>query len=174
MKVLGLDISSQCTGWAVISDGKLVKYGDIDISKYKIKDRIDDQMFSEYAGRIKELILLHKPNVVAVENVYVNTKVPSGKNIRTAQALFGMSAISRAIAFKVTNRPILTVFPSQVNALFGIGNPRRALRKPLIVKNINKLYKLKLLVEEDDIADAIGIAHVGYRTTQGLDVAKYF
>ncbi len=168
MKVLGLDISSNMTGWAVIEDGILKEYGAIPIKRYKQQNKISNQMLWKYASKLKRLTIAHNPDVVAVENVYVDEK-----NFRVGLMLGGMQYIARVIGYGHTMQDIPTIWPSQVNALFKIGNPIRVERKPLIVKHTNKKWKLNLKLKDDDIADAICIAHIAYLSTQGKAKVRY-
>lgn len=168
MKVLGLDISSACTGWAVIEDGILKEYGAIPIKRYKKQNKISNEMIWKYASKLKRLVIAHDPDVVGVENVYVDEK-----NFRVGLMLSSMVGIARAIGYGHTLKDLPTIFPSQVNSLFKIGNPIRAERKPLIVKHTNAKWKLNLRLKDDDIADAICIAHISYLSTQGKAKVRY-
>ena len=167
MKVLGLDISSKNTGWAVISKGKLKNYGAIPIHLYKNTTRIDNHMLFRYANEIKKLMLSIKPTIVAVENVYV------GHNDKTAILLSMMSGVARVIGYGVTKKEIPTIYPSQVNKFLKIGKPVRAVRKKLVVKGFNQIFNLSLTNKEDDIADAIGIAYLTYLNLTANGKLKY-
>lgn len=161
MDVLGLDISSANTGWALVSDGKLKSYGALPIHLYKNKSKIDNHMLHRYAKELKALIINKAPDIVAVESIYV------GPNDRTAILLAMMSGIARAIGFGLTKKELVTIYPTQVNKFLKIGNPKRAQRKGMVVRGMNAIFKLKLLVKEDDIADAIGISYLAYLNLTG-------
>ncbi len=168
MKVLGLDISSNMTGWAVIEDGILKEYGAIPIKRYKQLNKISNQMMWKYASKLKRLVIAHDPDVVGIENVYVDEK-----NFRVGLMLSGMACIARVIGYGHTLQDLPTIWPSQVNSLFKIGNPKREDRKPLIVRHTNKKWNLNLRIKDDDIADAICIAHISYLSTQGKAKVRY-
>lgn len=168
MKVLGLDISSTCTGWAVMEDGVLKKYGAIPIKRFKIDGAISNHMTWKYASKMKKLVILHDPDIVGVENIYV-----SDRNKRVGLMLSGLAFIARAIGYGHTMKDLPTIFPSQVNSLFKLGNPVREKRKGLVVDAVNEKWNLNLSYSDDDIADAICIAHISHLSTIGKAKVRY-
>lgn len=162
MLLLGLDISSQCTGWALFDDLQLKSHGGIDINKYKNKDKtIDNHTLFNFGLEIESLLFKLQPDEVAVENVYVG--INSGVGIKLGM----MSGIARFIAVREVGKQVQTIYPAEVNRYFKMKTfgLKSAQRKSLLVINVNKQFKLKLLKKEHDMADAIGLAAVAAKKT---------
>lgn len=168
MIVLGIDISSVLTGWAVINDGTLGDYGRVDVKQYK-HPAANNQTLFMFGNDIKQLISDSTPDYIAVENIY------GGPNTKTVVLLSMMSGIARYFGYSYTGEEVLNIMPSQVNSLVGIPSRgvQRKERKSAIIKGINQQFELELTPTQDDIADAIGIAIVAYRLLNSKATPRY-
>lgn len=147
--ILGLDLSSVSTGWAVIDNSLALKdYGRIDFSaKKSIKERM-----IILAELIKEIILLYKPNLVIIEDTFIS------QNPKTSKLLNKLSgvAIYTCTVMLGVETPIALVYPNSIrSALF----PNKKVDKKDIFCYIKQKYKLKLDFKTgNDITDAIAAA----------------
>lgn len=168
MKILGVDISSSITGWAVVDNSELISYGAIDIKSMKRDAVITNSMLWGFGEKIRQLLELVKPDHMAVENVYM------GMNPQTCKSLAMMSGIARYISVGMLHNEVPTIYPSEVNKYYGIkGNPKRKIRKDKLVQQANKFFGTSFLKKDDDIADAIGIAFVAYHKLSRGNKIRY-
>lgn len=168
MKVLGIDISSVKTGWALIDEGTLVKYGYIDVKKFKNPTANNSTLFL-FGNEIQLLLNDCTPDYVAVENLY------AGPNPKTLILLGMLSGIARYFSYSHTAEEVLNIMPSEVNKLVGIPSRgvKRPERKKAIISGINKMFNLQLLQKDDDLADAMGLAYVAYLTLKSSATPRY-
>lgn len=160
MKVLGIDPGTAATGWAVVEEKKgeprLIACGCINTSKLKS----DSDRLVEIGKDIATLIKKHKPQEVAVEDLFFF------KNLKTAITV----AQARGVILyeiKKNKLPLFSYTPLQVKqALTGYGRADKR-QIQIMVKNI---LKLKSIPKPDDAADAIAIAicHFNSRRTQHI------
>jgi Holliday junction resolvasome RuvABC endonuclease subunit len=154
MKLLGLDVASADTGWALFEDSNLINYGLLDIGSFKNGANITNNTLYQFGNAINDIILEQDPDEIAIENIYI------GLNKTTGLKLGMMSGIVRYFAYQHTQKEVQTIYPSEVNKAFGIPTVKSDKRKKAIVKCVNEKFKLKLLQKNHDTADAIGIAMV--------------
>lgn len=158
MKVLGLDISSVITGWAVIDNGCLAGYGAINVKEYKSENIITNKTLYMFGMEVNDLLYRFVPTHVAVENVYM------GCNSKTALSLAMLSAVARVKSYEFTRQEIVTIYPASVNSFYKmkVKGLTSASRKSLIISNTNDFFSIDLKKKDHDIADAISIAYVAY------------
>jgi Holliday junction resolvasome RuvABC endonuclease subunit len=149
MVVLGLDISSVSTGWAILTDGPTLKdYGRLELSSKKsIKERI--YLFSIL---ISQILDIHHPDIVVIEDTYI------AKNPSTSKLLnkFAGVAIYSCVQKLGADAKIAMVYPVSVRAAIF---PKKKVDKKDIFCYIKDKYKLNLEFKFDnDITDAIAVA----------------
>jgi Holliday junction resolvasome RuvABC endonuclease subunit len=151
-KILGLDLSSKCTGWAVFDGGKLVEYGTIEIdSKNSWSFRL-----SVFGEELERLIDKYSPDRVVIEDIY---RGPSA-------ITFKVLAFFHGVAYKTVN-DLLYIEPD----LLGVMATRSAIATEagIAVRTkeqaffiINSTLKLNLDFKTgNDIADACALVY-GY------------
>lgn len=170
--ILGLDISSNHTGWAVMSD-KLEDYGVIHSTGEDVEKLVD------FYCKLAELINIF-PNIkiVGVEDVYMQNV----KTIKVLSRYHGVALVLIGLKYKifslldhakaeelmirrakpknrvmVPQKFIYTMTPTEVFKILGIYCPtNREQKKAESVDWVNKTFGLSL--KDDDIADAIMVA----------------
>ena len=172
MKVLGLDISSVSTGWAVLETPlKLIDYGlitcDVDLNLGQKLSKFDSDL---------NAILERHPDVswVGIEDTYNNNTVTmktlskfAGVAIKCLQNSLGVgTTYSDSTIDKALNRRkgkpdggIFLITPTSVNKLIGLVHRLdREERKTAIVEKVNTTFKLGFTLAENDVTDAIAVA----------------
>jgi crossover junction endodeoxyribonuclease RuvC len=162
MKVLGLDISSTNTGWAILDDGPtLLEYGTIPFSSFvPQKQRLI--IFSEL---LKEMTQRLKPDFIAIEDTYVQFD-PAVTKLLSRFAGVAILAISSVnveipIALISTQSVRSALFPKQKKNKEAI-KIEMINRFSLIpnLSNMDELTASKALKKYcNDITDAIAVAH---------------
>jgi len=163
MKVLGFDISTVATGWAVVEDGELGKKGvicPVDELKhvYKTKKAAKEVMRDEVtrfryivkraAGIIKET----DPDVIVVEDSFMRD---NASVLRLLARLSG-GVLWAWYALGHDRAPIL-VMASRARA--GVGCKGNA-KKPEVIQFVRDKYGV--IIEDDNEADAFVLAMYGY------------
>jgi len=173
MKVLGLDISSVSTGWAVLEDDPLtlVEYGLITCETEKnLGEKLlrFDRELTEVLRRNQDIAW------IGIEDTYNNNTVTmktlskfAGVAIKCLQKELGVgvtysdSTIDKALK-KKRGKPeqgIFVVTPTSANKLIGLQHRlERDERKQQIVSKVNTTFKLGFTLDENDITDSIGVA----------------
>lgn len=80
MRLLSLDQASKITGWAIFNDGSLEDYGKIELEEENVGMRL-----VELRERIKLLILANNIDMVAFEDIQLQTSI--GSNVVTFKVL---------------------------------------------------------------------------------------
>jgi crossover junction endodeoxyribonuclease RuvC len=149
MIVLGIDPGTAITGWGVVceeADGctTLVDYGAIQTPASTPLPQRLRQMFEQ----VTALIARHRPQTVAVEQVFFS------KNARTAMSV-GQARGVILLAAALADRPVYEYTPLQVKqAISGYGNADKAQVQQMTAL----LLGLQVVPTPDDAADAIAIA----------------
>ncbi len=166
MKVLGIDIGTATTGWAVLSKEKGILthkvwgYGVITTaSKIPMPERLN-QIFNDLTVLIKR----YSPDHLAVEDIFFF------KNQKTVITV-GQARGVVLLAGKKKKLDIFNYTPLQVKqAVTGYG---RADKEQVQIM-VAKLLKLKEIPKPDDAADAlaIGICHLNSQREPVNSVAK--
>lgn len=148
MKILGLDLSTKCSGWSVFSDDELLSHGIIDHAKIKdVEERSKQMMIS-----VGQLIIQEHPDYVICEETW------SAKNVETTKYL---SFIIGAAMGKAFDNKILfeKVLPSQWRARVGLkqGKKKRAELKQEAIEMVKQLYNFDPIEDEAE-AILIGLS----------------
>lgn len=157
MIILGIDPGTARLGYGVIklkaqkekhkTDKTIVKaidYGCI-ITK---PDLTDGERLRKINNELNNLIKKHKPNVLAVENIYFFKNLKTAMPVSQAKGVVLLTAAKKKI-------PVYEFTPLQVKmAVSGYGRAEK--------KQVQKMIKVLLNLEEvpktDDAADALGVA----------------
>lgn len=146
-KILGLDISSQRTGVAVINKGRLLK------SSFELIEPNPRKSYGErlsfFRNEIRRIIAKHKPDHVVIEDIF------KGRNLKTFKILAMFRGVAVQTIYEETNADPVSLMPTDARAILNIG-----LGKEDAFCAIVERYKLNDFNFDDhnDIADAIGLA----------------
>ena len=86
MRLLSLDQSSHCTGFAIFEDGKLIQNGKFDLKSEDIGERLYD-----YRETIKKLIDKYNPNKVAFEDIQMQGSINNVVTYRILAEILGIT-----------------------------------------------------------------------------------
>lgn len=154
-KIIALDASTSCTGYAVFEDNKLVAYGKIKPNDDDWRDRIMDETL-ELAALIRE----HHPRVIIAEDV---PKKPGANTLQKLGAVHGM-ILSLCAGFRI--KPMF-VLPTNWRHELGLFDGTRAGMKRDVMKEkavhmANEQFGLNLQwisptssKNDDDVAEAV-------------------
>ncbi|RJQ24702.1 crossover junction endodeoxyribonuclease RuvC [Candidatus Parcubacteria bacterium] len=148
MKVFGVDPGIARTGWGVIevqgSNLKAKNYGCVETEAGTV---VQERLKEIYKSVLKT-IKTHKPDVLAIEELFFNT------NAKTA-LIVGQARGVILLAASEVNIPVAVYTPLQVKmALTGYGRAE----KNQIGQMVKTILKLSEIPKPDDTADALAIA----------------
>ena len=151
MRILGLDISSSVTGWAIIDDkDTLVTFGEIQLSKFKKKAEPLKYMEVLYS-EVDTLLKTYKPDKVFVENIHA-------KNMITMKVLARVRGVAELACLHNNIKSVTEVHPSHIRlVVLGKGN----LKSEEICPILEDKYHKSLRTEGLDAIDAIMVALCG-------------
>lgn len=86
MRLLSLDQSSHCTGFAIFEDGKLIQNGKFDLKSEDIGERLYD-----YRETIKKLIDKYNPDKVAFEDIQMQGSINNVVTYRILAEILGIT-----------------------------------------------------------------------------------
>jgi hypothetical protein len=152
MNIISIDLSTKSTGVAFFSNGKLEKYKCLKASSTSVIKRIK-KITADFADFLKDC---GKIDVVILEEVR-----PDNKNLHTQKVLMWAQA---AIAFCLdeydSKIKIEYIYPSSWRSKIGIKTGRGIKRDTLKQADIQFVKDtFDIEVENDDVADAIGIGY---------------
>lgn len=150
MRIVSLDQSTRCTGYAVFEDGKYIESGVIDMNKSKLET---DKRSFEMAKEIWKIIKKYNPQEIVIENVQQQS---SPSTVIILARLAGM-IIGYAEAHNIHVHILL---PSQWRKALGYSQGAKVKRQELKQQSIDYVKKnLGLDLSEDECeAIAEGIA----------------
>ena len=148
VRIIGIDPGYAITGYGIVDFSvnkfKVVTYGAITTSN---KESIDLRLL-KLSQQLEELIVLHKPDVLTVEELFFNT------NIKTAIAV----AQGRGVVIVTAAKYALKVYeytPLQIKqAVTGYGRAD----KSQIQQMVKVILNLPQIPKPDDVADALAIS----------------
>lgn len=154
VKVLGIDASTRCTGYAIVSeDGKLWVHG---VVNWKHEQDIDVRIDNMILALIK-IIDLHKPDIVYIEDSW---KGGQTQNIQTTKKLTNIIGAVRCLSLQ--NGCIFnSVYPSTWRSAIGIDGGKGTKRDEFKQRAIDWVSKKYGHNVSDDEAEAICIAYAG-------------
>src|SRR3990172_4398024 len=152
MRILGLDLSTVASGWAVLDDTPdsnkvLVAKGVI----HTIDDWDDEGKLFFIARRVDDLITLYHPNELAIEDTFM------GHN---AMVLKKLSRVAGAVQFVWFSRTgVSPSFYMAVTARPSIQGLKGTATKEDVVNAVNHQFNLRGTLKDDNIADAIVVGY---------------
>lgn len=172
MKVLGFDISTVATGWAIVEDGTLTKRGTIrpveelkhlyktkKATKEAMKDEVE--RFAYIIKRCSEVIDRNGPDVLVVEDSFMKLN---------ASVLRLLARLSGGVLWhwiEHNEGPAYIVMASSARAKIGCkGNSK----KFEVIEFLRREYEL--IIEDDNEADAIVLALYGYEQERAKSKRK--
>ena len=181
--VLGIDISTSITGFAVVADGQLVYYDSIDLRKQKnvfdktiaIKEKILD---------LYEMYQLNNDDnrdwggsKFPIQHIYIEQPFTffnsGGSSAKTMATLQKFNGIVSWIVYEIFEIKPEYIGASAARKLAGIKVPRGQKAKQVVLEHLletEPAFKVEYTrhgnpkPESYDRADAIVIAHAGYKT----------
>ena len=143
MRVLGLDLSTVSTGWAVVTDClALVDYGIFDYTSTTIKKN----KLLLFESMLTAVIEQHKPfDLIVIEDTFV------GKNAATTKILSRLSGVAIVTSFKFSPTSTIALIP--VASLRSATFPKQKVDKEYVYGYISTKYKLGSV--KKDVTDAI-------------------
>ena len=181
--VLGIDISTSITGFAIVADGQLVYYDSVDLRKFKnvfekaiaAKEKILDlyemyQCDNESAMRIGNA-------EYPIEHIYIEQPFTffnsGGSSAKTMAALQKFNGILSWIVYEIFEIKPEYIGATAARKLVGIKVPRGQKAKQVVLEHLLQNepgFKIEYTKhgnpkpESFDRADAIVVAHAGYKT----------
>ena len=166
-RILGIDPSIASTGYACIQDGELIDCGTITTSSRHTETLRMHELFEG----IRELVYKCQPHMTVMEDQFM------GKNAQTSLYLARARGVAMISAYEAGS--MITIYsPMEIKkCIAGIGNAK----KDLVQEKIIELYKDNQYIQayfsngikttgklkNDDISDAIAIAHTHYQLQAG-------
>lgn len=148
MRVAGIDPGTLQTGVGIIENGTGNQYLLIHSETIKISPKkvLPERLF-EIHGKLKEIFLIYRPEMVAIENVFFSKDFKAAVKIGEARSIAMLAAMELGI-------PVTEYPPARVKeAICGNGRAHK-LQVQFMVKQI---LKLKEELEENS-SDAVSIA----------------
>lgn len=152
MKIIGVDASSKSFGYSIFEDKQLVSYGCLTASSTDLIKRINKILkeFEDVLSSNKDTKKIIMEEVIPV----------AGKNNKTYKALMWLQgAVAIMVHDKFPNIRIEYIYPSSWRSNCSIKTGKSITREQLKRADIDFVKKKYGIDVNDDIADAIGIAH---------------
>ena len=158
LKILALDISGKCTGWA-FGEEKLLAWG----KHIQKQNDSKSKKLADFANWITDLLQAKKPDIILIEKPY------RGRNSNVLVSISRFIAIAELCAFVTLSlelEPEWFLDPRTVKKTLKVSKGKDYEdNKKLMVQKINKLYGLHLKYgikkskkfNDDDSADAIAL-----------------
>lgn len=148
MVILGIDPGIGRTGWGVVevqsSKFKVLSYGCFETQP---KSPMDERLALLF-GHMEKIIAEHKPDSMAVEELFFNTNTTTALTVGHARGVIILSAALKKI-------PTFSYTPLQVKmAVTGYGRAE----KNQVGDMIKLILHLKSIPKPDDTADALAVA----------------
>ena len=159
MKILSLDLSVKCSGYAKYDSSNLIDCGSVLPVRYKghSKDRYPKKptLFAmSVADQLSEIVHNFNPDIIYIEEA-TSGGIAGVKSIKSLIMLHGilLSQISDHLD-KIT-----FVKPSTWQRGIGVGGKRGDAQKQASVDFVNNMFDKDYKLEDNDITDAICLGH---------------
>lgn len=143
MKIMSFDVSSVCTGWSLLEDGKLKEFGLIKMpNSYTIPEKL-----YWFRNNVRGLLKIHMPDHIIVEETYL-------KNVKTLKTLMQFISIVNLEVFNILGKDPEFVNTMTVRSYYGLKDKTEVF--DYLVKNYKT--KLKYLIFDEggnDITDSL-------------------
>jgi crossover junction endodeoxyribonuclease RuvC len=151
MKVLGIDPALSCLGWGIIEQkNSKIYYIDSGLIKTKPETELHLRL-AEIAGAIEQIISLYKPNIIAMEETFVNLNAASSLKLAYVRGAL-MSIIGK------TGLPFYEYAPNKIKkTIVGTGHAQKE----------QVMHMVKMIISGDtstiksDESDALAVAYTG-------------
>ncbi|MFH1186658.1 MAG: crossover junction endodeoxyribonuclease RuvC [Candidatus Levyibacteriota bacterium] len=158
MRILGIDPGIGRTGWGIIEvQSSKIKVHNFGCIETPADESVSKRLESIY-DKVLKLIKIHKPEEMAVEELFFNT------NSKTA-FIVGQARGVIVLAGEKAKIPSFSYTPLQVKiAVTGYGRAEKE-QVGIMIKN---LLALKVIPKPDDVTDALAVAitHSSSRSSQ--------
>lgn len=150
--ILGLDVSSVKTGWAVLKNGKFYKrlgvdYGTIETSN---KDNISNRLFT-FRNELESILKECKPDIIIMEDTHLS------KFVNALKMLVRFGAVAQEISWRTLSIDPILVPVKLARTVIGSQDKEEVFN---IVVNKYKLKDFKFNTH-NDITDAIVLTLYG-------------
>ena len=183
--ILGIDISTSITGFAVVGDGQLLHYSSIDLRKHKgpfmkaiaLKEYIED-LFENYQLE-QEFTSGWGGSEHPIEHIYIEQPFTffnsGGSSAKTMATLQKFNGIISWIIYELFEIEPQYVTAMEARKLCGIKVPRGQKAKQVVLQHLLETegaFKIEHTIhgnpkpESYDRADAIVVAKAGYEKNQ--------
>lgn len=158
MRILGIDPGFGRMGWAIIevqsSNLKVQSYGCLETSP---KKKHEERLVEIYKF-VEELIKEHKPEAMAIEELFFNNNAKTAFLVGQARGVIILAAAQKKV-------PVFIYTPLEVKiAVTGYGRAE----KNQVGKMVKAILKLPEVPKPDDTADALAVALCHASTNQHL------
>ena len=126
-KILSFDVSSVCTGWSFIFNGKLQEFGTIEPSK---SFRLQEKLYY-FKNEVNALLKIFCPDYIIVEDTYL-------KNVKTLKTLMQFVTVVNIECFEVLDEEPLFISPQTVRSHYKLKT------KEDVFDYVKNKYKVKL------------------------------
>jgi crossover junction endodeoxyribonuclease RuvC len=168
MRVFGIDCGTECTGYGIVEcvesarDPHLAWMGAGGIRLVK-KDSTAQRLAMVYA-QLTALIELHRPDIVAIEEVFYSVNAKSALKLGQVRGVALLAAANAGL-------PVAEYAPLKIKStVTGYG----LAQKNQVQFMVARLLKLETVPEPADAADALAIAicHIHHAQTADLQAAN--
>ena len=184
--ILGIDVSTSITGFAVVADNELLYYDSVDLRKYKgvinkakvVKEKIDD-IFEAYQCDGEHALM--GSSEYPIEQVYIEQPFTffnsGGSSAKTMAILQKFNGIVSWLVYEMFEIEPKYVTAMEARKLCGIKVPRGQKAKQVVLEHLldsEQAFKIEYTnrgnpkPESYDRADAIIVAKAGYKLQQNL------
>ncbi len=155
--VLGIDIASRRTGWALINNGRINKKY-LGLINIKYNESMGKRLVA-FEIALKELIEQYNPDEIVIEDIY------KGRNAKTFKILSLFRGVAIKAIYEITGKDPISIMAIQVRKIINITN-----NKEIVFNTLNDKYKLDFdFKKHNDIVDAIALCLAGHvMEKQGL------
>jgi crossover junction endodeoxyribonuclease RuvC len=148
MRIIGIDPGFAIVGYGIVdyqsNKFKVIAYGSIETSH---KDSIDIRLLQIYEG-LAQLISLYKPDVLTVEELFINKNIKTAINVGQGRGVVILTAAQFGLK-------VYEYTPLQVKQ--GVTGYGRA-EKSQIQQMVKTILNLPQIPKPDDVADALAIS----------------
>lgn len=149
MRVLGIDCGTECTGYGVVELDRREKLGCIAFGGIRLSPREPlPRRLSTIFDRLSDLIEQHRPDRVAIEDVFYAVNIKSALKLGQVRGVAMLAASSQKI--EVAEYAPLTI----KSAVVGYGRAQ----KEQVQLMVSRLLCLEEIPQPVDAADALAIA----------------
>ena len=148
MRVLGFDPGTATTGYGIVEgQGNRLKHIAHGVISTPAGEHFADRLKTIYEEAAR-LLVLHRPDAVAIEKLYFKQNVTTGITVAQARGVLALAAVQAGL-------PIGEYSPTQAKlAVTGYGKAD----KKQVQEMIKILLNLDAIPRPDDAADALGLA----------------